>query len=320
LIERWVAFWDRREAPTSLALVRLLVGLVLLVDLTGIAAAGLVPDVWLAPPRGLGWGALNDGAPGLLRWLGASPPGVTVLFAAATLGALGVVLGWALRPAALGCALAGASLAHLAPSSDRAIDQLLRVVLVVLAFSRADRAWSLRSVLRRRRGAEREALIPAWPRQLLFAQLVWVYFSAALNRGGVAWWPSGHFSALSNVLSEPHFAVFRPGWTRSVFPLTQLATALTMTFELGSPLLFALTFLDRHPGRGGLAGRLVCRLHLRFAFVALGVCLHLGIALTLRLGIFPYGMLALYPLFLHPDELSTGLARCRRVARAGHLE
>lgn len=315
MIERWVAFWDRREAPTSLALARLLVGLVLLADLASLAARGLVPALWLAPPRGLGWGTAADGAPEVLRWLGASPVALTALWAVELLGALGVALGWALRPAALACALAGAVLGHLAPSGERAIDQLLRIVLLVFALSRADAAWSLRARLRARKGHAPESTLAAWPRQLLFAQLVWVYFSAAHNRGGVAWWPSGHFSALAHVLSDPHFAVLSPAFPRAVFPLTQLATALTMTFELGSPLLFALTFLDRHPERFGLLGRTVRRLRLRWVFLALGACLHLGIALTMQLGIFPYGMLALYPLLCDPEELDRALARCGRPAR-----
>ena len=320
MIERWVRFWERREGPASLALTRILVGLVLFADFGQIAVRGLVPGLWLAPPRGLGFGAAEDGAPALLRWLGATPAAVTALWAVVVLGALGVSLGWALREAALAAALGSALLGHLAPSGERAIDALLRIVLVVLALSRADASWSLRSRFERGRGREPVRSIPAWPRQLLFAQLVWVYFSAAHNRSGPGWWPSGHLAALSHVLSDPHFAVFSPGWTRAVYPLTQVATALTMTFELGAPLLFALTFLDRHPERGGALGRLVRRLHLRWAFLALGAGLHLGIAVTMRLGIFPFGMLALYPLFLHPSELSEGLARGWRVACAWRVE
>jgi hypothetical protein len=310
VIERWVAFWDRREAPHSLALVRILVGLVLLWDFLGIAVTGLVPELWLFPPRGLA-SLPEDGAlPLVVGWFGASPAVLTGLFGLALLGALGIALGLALRPAAFACALATATLARLAPDGERAIDVLLRIVVLVLGCSRADAVWSLRSLLRRRRGQSLEAEIPAWPRLLLFAQLVWVYFSAAHNRGGPAWWPSGDWSALSRVLSDPHFARLSPGWTASVYPLTQLGTALTMTFELSAPLIVALTYADRHRTAGGRAGAVVRRFHLRWVWLGVGVCLHLGIAATMRLGIFPFGMLALYPLLLHPDELLGFVRRC----------
>jgi hypothetical protein len=319
VIARWVAFWDRREAPHSLALARLLLGSVILADFAGIWRHGLVPDSWLLPPGGLGWGAARPDASSLIGWLASSPTALTVLAALGVLAAAAVTLGLGLRPAALVLVAVSALFGHLAPSGERAIDMLARIVLIVLALSRADACWSLSAVLARRRGAPTDASIAAWPRQLLFAQLVWVYFSAAQNRGGPAWWPSGHFAALATVLSDPHFAAFHPGWTRSVYPLTQLGTALTMVFELGSPLLLLLTFLDRSP-EGGMAGRLVRRLRLRFLWLALGVSLHLGIAATMRLGIFPYGMLALYPLFFDPGEVQGAVQLLARVARPGRVE
>ena len=72
MIERWVAFWDRREAPHSLALVRILVGLVLLWDFLGIAFTGLVPELWLFPPGGLASLPEGGALPLVLGWFGAS--------------------------------------------------------------------------------------------------------------------------------------------------------------------------------------------------------------------------------------------------------
>jgi hypothetical protein len=41
----------------------------------------------------------------------------------------------------------------------------------------------------------------------------------------------------------------------------------------------------------------------------MGVAFHLGIAATLRLGIFPFGMLAIYPVLFHPYEIERAEAR-----------
>ena len=46
----------------------------------------------------------------------------------------------------------------------------------------------------------------------------------------------------------------------------------------------------------------VRRLRPDLVYVALGATFHLGIALTLQLGVFPWAMLALYPAFLSGRE------------------
>jgi hypothetical protein len=104
--------------------------------------------------------------------------------------------------------------------------------------------------------------------------------------------PFGGCSALALILHDPHFARFDPAWVGAVYPLTQVATALTVLFEWTSPL-FLYACLER-PGRLGRALRFV---RFRTAWLAVGVGFHLALAVTMRLGIFPYGVLALYPVF-----------------------
>lgn len=299
MIARWIALWDQRESPTSLAVTRVLVAAVILLDLLSAWALGLVPDAWAPPPFGLGYLAPDT-----------SPARVPLLFGVALCTACLVLIGWFARPAAFILALTLAALVRLAPEGDRAIDSLLRIVLVVLALSRSDARFSLSAWLARRRGHPAVESVPAWPRYLLFLQLVWVYFSAAHNRGR-DWSPAGGFSAIAEILSDPPIARFAPGWTASIYPLTQLATATTMAFELCAPLFLLATWLERQPDRAFGLGHSIRRYRLRWAWLVVGVGLHLGIALTMRLGIFPFGILALYPLFLHPHEIEVLLARLR---------
>jgi hypothetical protein len=318
VIGRWVAFWDRREGPESLALLRILVPLVILLDLGAALRLGLLPGLWAPPPHGLGWVGVTDAAPPLTRLLGASTTTAWLVIGLAVLGALLLLTGLLHRVGALLLAFATAELARLSPDGERAVDVLLRIAVLVLAFSRADGCWSIAAWLRKRAGRPLLLEIPAWPRQLLFLQLVWVYFSAAHNRGGTAWWPAGEFSAIANVLSDPHYARFTPGWTAAVFPLTQVSTALTMLFELGAPMLVPLTLLDRGHFHGGAVGAFVRRFRLRFVYLGLGVLLHVGIWLTMRLGIFSLGMLSLYSVLLDPSEVRAALARLgRAVGRTG---
>jgi hypothetical protein len=309
----WVALWDRREGPESLALLRIVVPTVILIDLGTAFLLGLLPGLWAPPPLGLGWVGTTPDAPPLTRLFGASPGTAWIIVALVVLGALSLLAGWFHRIGAFVLALSTAELARLAPDGERAVDILLRIAVLVLAFSRADACWSVSAWLRTRAGRPPLLEIPAWPRQLLFLQLVWVYFSAAHNRGGNAWWPSGGLAAIATTLSNPHYARFEPGWIASVYPLTQLATALTMVFELGAPLLVPLTLLDQGILDGGRVGELVRRFRLRWAYLGLGVTLHLGIWLTMRLGIFSLGMLSLYAVLFDPSEIRAAFARFGRV-------
>lgn len=311
MIQRWVTFWDRREPPESLALLRILVPLAILADLMSAWRLGLVPDAWAPPPHGLGWVGSSGTPPAAARLLGATPNTVLLLYGTAVVGALCLAAGAFSRFAAWALALATSQLAHLAPDGERAIDMLLRVAVLVLAFSRADACWSLAAWWRRHRGRPLAAEVPAWPRLLLFAQLVWVYSSAAHNRGGDAWWPRGELSAIANILSDPHFTRFAPGWVEPFYEFTQVGTALTMLFEFASPLLLVWAWMDAAPGRGGRAGECVRRFRVRKLWLLLGVMLHLSIAVSMRLGIFSFGMLALYPAFFRPQEITAAVGRLR---------
>lgn len=308
---RWVVFWDGREAPYSLALVRVLVAAAVLGDLLVAWQLDLVPDLWAAPPWGMGFGALGRGAPWTARWLGSGPDMAEIVWLWAVVSAVALLTGTLTRVAALSFSLASAQLAMLSPSADRGIDDLLRIVCAVLAFSGAGACWSVDALIRRWRGKPAVTRIPAWPRYVLFLQLIWVYFSAAQHRGDEDWWPSGGLSALGKILSDPHFARLPPGIAGYVYPLTQLGTLGTMVFELSAPLMLLWTWYERTPRWPGTLRRAAVLLRVRWIWIGVGVAFHLGIAVTMRLGVFPFGMLAIYPVLLHPDELARGFAFVR---------
>jgi hypothetical protein len=287
----WVALWDRREDAAALALVRILVGLVLVYDFAEIYRLDLVDAIY-SPD---GFGIAYDGllSPHATWWV-------------AAIAALGIASGTLTPIACLAFVAASAQLAHMSPNADRGIDVLLRVAIAVFALSRCNARWSIDALVMRRVFARPLATeVPAWPRHLLMLQLVWVYFSGGINKGGASWMPGGGFTALANILADPHVARFDPGgWLPAMMPLTRVATALTMLFELGAPLYLVAYYFDRTRDRGGKLRALCNKLRVRWLWIALGVGFHLGIAIGMRLGIFPFGMLALYPVLLAPDEIA----------------
>jgi hypothetical protein len=295
----WVALWDRREDATALALVRIGVALVLLCDFAMVWHLDLIDALWAAPPDGYahpydGWAA---------RWLGRGPDAAFALWLAAVISLAAIAAG-ALTPiACLAFLLVSAQLAHTGLDADRGVDMMLRLAVGILACSRCNARWSVDAAVLRRLGRPIAREAPAWPRYLLMAQLVWIYFSAGTNKSGAEWGPHGGFAALGNILSDPHFARFDPGWITVAHPLLPVLTAATMVFELTAPIYLLLHHHAATPDRGGRLRRLGARLHLRSVWLAAGVSFHLGIALTMTMGIFAWGMLALYPALLLPGDL-----------------
>jgi hypothetical protein len=228
------------------------------------------------------------------------------------LAALLVLAGVAFRISAWLLVFAMIQLWRITPDGEDGIDVLLRLVLPLLAFSGANAIWSFDAWLARHLGRHFANVVPAWPRYLIVVQLLWVYFSAAHHRGWVSWGPSSGFAAVGDVLGDPHFARFFPGSLRAGYPLMQLGTALTMLFEHSAPLFLLWTWLDKRPGRGGRFGDAVRRLHVRWIWLALGISLHAGIAVTMQLGMFPFGILALYPALFGPEDVTALLQRLRR--------
>jgi hypothetical protein len=298
----WVELLDRREPATALALVRIFVALALLGDLALAAHHGLIDALWSKAPAGF--------ARAHASWPEALGIGAHGLYALA-IGALAcIAIGLATRAACVAFVLVSAQLSQLQP--DEGIDNLLRIAIAILALSRCNARWSIDAWIARRLGRPMPATVPAWPRILLVLQLLWVYFSAAHNKGHAEWWPNGGFTALSHTLADPHWARFPGAWIATFDPLARIATVLVVTFELCAPLYLVLLYYAATPERPGRLRRWCNRVRARWLWLVLGASLHLGIAVFMKLGMFPWGVLALYPALVFPDDLERAERRLRQ--------
>jgi hypothetical protein len=322
-VARWVAFWDEREPPTCLALIRIALAGVVVFDLVTLAAHGAIS--WLWAPLGAGGvsGWAEADAPLFYRLFPPSAGSATLLWAGLLLSAVGVGAGCFTRASALAHVWFSAQTALINPGADRAIDRLIRMVLLILALSPCAAIWSLdaKRATGRFRGDPSPA--PAWPRYLIFGQLVLTYFGAGLAKGGTHWYPWGGYNALYLTLSDPILSSVDPRWLDSRFAhfVTQLATAVTHLWELGAPLLLLAAYHRRSRERSGQEAsrrvslaRLFGHVPVREIYVAIGVVFHLTLAVTLRLGIFPFAMLACFPAFFRPSELERALGGGRRAS------
>lgn len=265
---RWVATTRRDMDARPLALVRILACVAILVDLLDLGRLGLIDVVF----RPWGAGGLSVVQANANVLVDLSPTwGGPAAYAVALVCFVLVACGAWTRPALVLGLLAYAQLGHLYPPGDRAIDRLLRTVLLVLLFSGAHRRLSLTG--------PRADRVPAWPADTVRLLLVIVYLSAGIAKLQYqpGWLAVDGIPVLFRVMTDPLAAHVDPALAVEWWPLLRLLGWGTIALELSAPLVYT-----------------------RFAplWAMGGVGMHLGIALTMDLGMFSWGMLALYPILL----------------------
>lgn len=316
MIKWWIGLWNHEESPIHMAIVRVLVSALILWDLLEAAYLGLVQVLW-SPPEVGGLPAQllqRPVVPEVYRLFPPETSTATGLYLATCFALLFFGLGIFTRVSGLVALLLYAQLAQILPLGDRGIDLMLRDILCILIFSESGRALSMDTWRRTGRWLGDGAAVPAWPRHLMVLQLVVMYFMAGVQKTAITWTPLGHYNALYIVLQDPHIARFDFSWLERYWPLASLATMTTHIFEWTAPsVLLALHFRDTRDRPGRLRA-FFNRYHVMHLWIFVGVLLHLGIAVTMNIGIFPWAMLALYPAFFHPDESKAALAwlRARR--------
>lgn len=304
--ERWVAFWDEREAPYALGLVRILLGICLVWDFSQAGLYGLV-DALYAPAEagGLSDAFMRDNQPLFYELFPATVESGRLLWGTMVAASAALTLGVFTRTSALTLLIAWSQYAQVASYSDRGIDTLCRLILVVLVFAPSG-AWASFDAWRRTGSVWGDGSPElSWARKLIIAQLVLMYFSAGVLKTGFTWWPWGGSTALYFALQDPAVGAYDFTWLHdqpvAVF-FTQMGSVSTLLYQWTYPLVFLLMWWRRHPEKGGRLAAFTNRYRLEFLWVGIGAVFHLILAAVMELGIFPWAMLALYPVWLHPDE------------------
>jgi len=283
-MSRWNQLVDAlstREIGTSLALFRILIGLVVVCELVLLQSSGALGVVFAGGP----WTATSDN--GLVILLGG--PSLQLVHGLVVLtfftSAMIVVGAWTRVAAALCWATMTAlfSVAH----GGGSYDALLTIALLLLVVSRSDATLSI--ACRRRTGTWTSSeLVPAWPRYVAIYQLALLYTTSAMAKLGAEWLPAGDFAAVFNALLSPAFA--RSEWTFLgwLYPLTQVGTAVSWLWEF---TWFAVPL-----------ALLFSRPVVRNVYVGIGILMHLTLWVLLNLGPFSPLVLSFYVLLYRPAE------------------
>jgi Vitamin K-dependent gamma-carboxylase len=272
-LARW-AWWTAPVRAERLAALRIGVALVLLFDVLGtyVPQADVFfgtnslgsPEVFAPGPHTVArWCAFRSVTDPdtlhtiLLIWAGAA-----AFLLVGLLPNVSALVAWALSVSVIGVN----SYLHNSGDNVRTIE------LFYLMLCPCAAAWSLQACCRRSEG-HGPVYVPAWPLRLLFIQMVLIYFvNGVYKLSGLAWRDG----------NQLHYVLENLAWTRfsaSQFPLPnpviQILTWTTLFWEVLFPIL-------------------VLTPRLRALTLWLGVAFHIGTAVFLQLGPFPFYMICLY--------------------------
>lgn len=302
----WEAFWDEREHPISMALVRILLGLCWVYDFLNIWRLDLVlPLFGVGEVGGFSDALMREAGPPLFyRIFPGTEASAMGLHAVMTLAAISITVGFFTRTSCLVLLVTWAQFVEILPYADRGIDTLSRLALLVLMCSGAGTTLSVDALAKTGRITGDGIPIFAYARRLLILQLVVMYTGAAVQKVGITWWPMGYCAALYYSLQDPAVAAWDFSYLRHqpFFFLTQIGTFGTILYQGTYPAVLLLLWWRRHPTRGGRIARFANRWRLEWIWIAVGGFFHVALGITMNLGIFPWAMLAMYPIWLTPDE------------------
>jgi hypothetical protein len=195
-----------------------------------------------------------------------------------------LLIGWRPRLAAAVAWAISISLLNLNYYLHNGGDRIRTIVLFYLMLTPCGAAWSLDRFLLRRKSQPAPltthhsplttpTFISPWALRLLFIQMALIYFLNGFYKLVGPHWRSGDM--LHYVLGNVQWARWSFAELPLPFPVVQAMTWLVLIWELGFPLLVVM-----RPFRNPT--------------LWLGVFLHIGLAVSLQLGLFSFYMLCLY--------------------------
>ena len=312
---RLVELTSASEDGLSFALFRVLIGACLIATVGTVIVHGLVPIIWVDSDWG-GYRTLGDRSWLITLLGGTRPEAVWGVIAVALLAGFALVLGLGGRLTAFVASQSWLALSVINGHCGGSYDELLSNAIWLLVLGPSTRTLSLDSRIRTGRWLSAEP-IGSWARYLVVFQLVVVYCSTGSQKLSAYWTPVGGFSALYYILQQPSWHRMDMSFLAYVYPLTQVATAMTWIWELTSPLLLVSMWLRAHPDRGGRVRRFLTRIDYRIPFCIIGLGMHVGIEAVMNVGPFSFIALSYYVAIWRPDEI-VGFARRLGWSGTGH--
>jgi hypothetical protein len=310
-IERYVAFWNQRESPEPLALVRMTFGLALLAEALEPLLTGKLVERYATAANG----GIFTGQPrnpfSIFHYIEATRGAVSIVELVLVAASVMMILGAFTRAASIVAALAHAAFVGQLRVTLFSSDMVYWTVLFLMTLADSGAAYSVDAW--RGKGS---ATVARWPHRLIILQLTFIYVRTGFAKsGGATWSSSTGYVALYDTLSLAGIARFKPLWAARLYPLTQFGTIVSRWFESTFFLVPVQLYLAHQNAAEGSVTRFLANPRLRWAYIAVGLTLHAMLIATTNLGFFSIVMLSLYPSLLEVEEARRILAPAERFLR-----
>lgn len=296
---RWVGFCTRTEPGVSLAVFRIGVGLCVMITVGWVMGADLVGVIWVDQASG-GIGTVGSGR--IVSALGGPTlPVMNGLSWAAVLAGGCLAMGLGGRVMAFVALQLLMATVDINGDAGGSYDELLENAVWLCVLGPTTTTLSLDCRLRTGQWTSEEG-VGVWARYLVVFQLVLMYASTGYQKVSSYWVPGGDFSALYYILQQPSWHRFDMSWVAYVFPITQIATAISWFWEVLAPFWLLAFFWSETPDRPGVARELANRWRVREVFAVIGLVFHASLLVLLDVGPFSLVSLAFYAGLVHPWE------------------
>ncbi len=295
----WVGFLSRRESATPIALFRIGLGACVVSILGGMLYEDLVTTLWVDAEFG---GVRKIPGTMLVNWLGGPSPDVVVPLVWATIFAAGLLMiGIGGRVIPFMVLQGMMALTDLHSQAGGSYDDLLENGLWILVLAPSTATLSLDAKIRTGRWVDPTPQL-AWTRYLVIFQLILCYSTTGWQKLSVHWVPGGEFSALYYIFQQPTWQRFDMTWVAWIYPITQLATAITWFWEVLAPLWLLAFYYRLTRLKGGFLRNSFNALDVRLGFAVVGLMMHLVLLIFMNVGPFSPLTLSFYACLFDPEE------------------
>jgi hypothetical protein len=293
-LESWERFWFAQRETSTLALIRITFGVLMLAWAISLSTNLLTffgpTGIITAQPRTEAWG--------ILRWF-PSESAVLALYAILLLAAICTIFGLATRLATLALFVCVISFERRNPFVFNSGDAVIRNLSFFLMLAPAGAALSLDRLRRNRSNFWSFPVRSHWPIRLMQIQLCVIYLAAVWAKVRGVTWNDG--TAVSYALRIDDLARFPlPHYVAESPLIVSLATYGTLAVELAIPIL-------------------VWNRKARPWVLLAGIGMHMTIDYRIMVGFFSYAIILMYLSFLPPERASAVILWIRQRVHSSRL-
>jgi hypothetical protein len=299
--QRYVAFWNEKESPDALALLRITLGLAFAGNILEQMIRGDIIEFYAEIAHGGVFGfQYNTLRYSLFQYVPLTRGWVWGVVLAQLLASLTFTVGLFTRLSAIALFVTQVTLFDRMVLFRFGADEVYRVATYLMVLAPMGASFSLDAAWRGKGRSE----VGKWARRLFMAQLAIIYVRTGAVKLGSTWSIMGDWAAVYLSVNLPGIARWPGDWaaSRLIYPITQIGTFVFSWWEFTFFLLPLNQFLRRKRARKGLIRRALARFDLRPVYLGLGLCMHLGILVIMDIGLFAIVMWSLYPAYIKPEE------------------